>query len=224
MQPCQSLFVAPCSHVWHYKCIRPILQGPTAPSFLCPNCRAVTDLEADIDDIQDFPASDSELEEMQEPALKEKENAENGDSSSQGGDGAQFTPPASNTPLSTNRDTDAGRVANLDGSHDVDSELLSSMTRINISDPPVATVTAASPTGPADASSPSPHAVTAPVSIHAPSRSSNSLSPDRAGVGGPDCPMTPRNDVGPFVLDGSASRASSTRRVGDCPAEAGSNQ
>src|SRR4051794_13024936 len=49
-QPCQSLFVAPCSHVWHYKCIRPILNGPSYPHFLCPNCRAVADLEADVDE------------------------------------------------------------------------------------------------------------------------------------------------------------------------------
>ncbi|KAK9382778.1 SMAD/FHA domain-containing protein, partial [Kockiozyma suomiensis] len=46
--PCQSLFVAPCSHVWHYKCIRPIIVK-SYPQFLCPNCRAVCDLEADVD-------------------------------------------------------------------------------------------------------------------------------------------------------------------------------
>lgn len=52
--PCQSLFVAPCSHVWHYKCIRPILNDHKSwPQFLCPNCRAVTDLEADIEDPED---------------------------------------------------------------------------------------------------------------------------------------------------------------------------
>ena len=50
-KPCQSLFVAPCSHGWHYKCIRPILNDHKSwPQFLCPNCRAVTDLEADIED------------------------------------------------------------------------------------------------------------------------------------------------------------------------------
>ena len=53
-QPCQSLFVAPCSHVWHYKCIRPILNDHrTFSQFLCPNCRAVTDLNGDIDDALD---------------------------------------------------------------------------------------------------------------------------------------------------------------------------
>ncbi|KAK9459667.1 uncharacterized protein V1516DRAFT_680502 [Lipomyces oligophaga] len=46
--PCQALFVAPCSHVWHYKCIRPIIIRDY-PQFLCPNCRAVCDLEADVD-------------------------------------------------------------------------------------------------------------------------------------------------------------------------------
>ncbi len=53
-KPCQSLFVAPCSHVWHYKCIRPILNDHKSwPQFLCPNCRAVADLEADIEDPED---------------------------------------------------------------------------------------------------------------------------------------------------------------------------
>ncbi|KAL8694464.1 MAG: hypothetical protein Q9218_000876 [Villophora microphyllina] len=48
--PCQALFVAPCSHVWHYKCIRQLLNDHrTYPGFLCPNCRAMADLEADVD-------------------------------------------------------------------------------------------------------------------------------------------------------------------------------
>ncbi|CUS09035.1 unnamed protein product [Tuber aestivum] len=47
--PCQSLFVAPCSHVWHYKCIRPLVEKEY-PTFLCPNCRAIADLERDIED------------------------------------------------------------------------------------------------------------------------------------------------------------------------------
>ncbi|CAZ83821.1 unnamed protein product [Tuber melanosporum] len=47
--PCQSLFVAPCSHVWHYKCIRPLVEKEY-PTFLCPNCRAIADLEKDIED------------------------------------------------------------------------------------------------------------------------------------------------------------------------------
>ncbi|KAF9360712.1 hypothetical protein BGX34_007597 [Mortierella sp. NVP85] len=47
----QSLFVAPCSHVYHYKCIRPMLVV-NHPGFLCPLCRTFADLEdaVEIDD------------------------------------------------------------------------------------------------------------------------------------------------------------------------------
>ncbi|KAI0540883.1 SMAD/FHA domain-containing protein [Xylaria digitata] len=48
--PCQSLFVAPCSHTWHYKCIREMLHGPSWPIFMCPNCRATADLDAEVDE------------------------------------------------------------------------------------------------------------------------------------------------------------------------------
>ncbi|EPS44551.1 hypothetical protein H072_1440 [Dactylellina haptotyla CBS 200.50] len=47
--PCQPLFVAPCSHVWHYKCIRPIIET-NYPILPCPNCREIADLEAEIDE------------------------------------------------------------------------------------------------------------------------------------------------------------------------------
>lgn len=43
------MFVAPCSHVWHYKCIRPLVEKEY-PTFLCPNCRAIADLERDIEE------------------------------------------------------------------------------------------------------------------------------------------------------------------------------
>ncbi|CAN6626017.1 hypothetical protein TRVA0_010S02542 [Trichomonascus vanleenenianus] len=48
VSPLQALFIAPCSHAWHYKCIRPLIIKPY-PHFLCPNCRTVCDLEADIE-------------------------------------------------------------------------------------------------------------------------------------------------------------------------------
>ena len=42
----QALFVAPCSHAFHYKCVRPLLlQGPY---FLCPMCRTYADLDASV--------------------------------------------------------------------------------------------------------------------------------------------------------------------------------
>ncbi|KAK5997583.1 E3 ubiquitin-protein ligase DMA2 [Cladobotryum mycophilum] len=51
--PCQSLFVAPCSHTWHFKCVRSLLTSPQYPIFICPNCRAGADLEADVEEPDD---------------------------------------------------------------------------------------------------------------------------------------------------------------------------
>ncbi|KAI5926350.1 SMAD/FHA domain-containing protein [Camillea tinctor] len=65
--PCQSLFVAPCSHTWHYKCIREMLNGPTSPIFICPNCRATADLDAEVDEpSDDWQQFDSGVEDVRE--------------------------------------------------------------------------------------------------------------------------------------------------------------
>ncbi|KAI0067035.1 SMAD/FHA domain-containing protein [Artomyces pyxidatus] len=44
----QSLFIAPCSHAFHYKCIRPLLERDY-PAFSCPLCRTFADLEEDVE-------------------------------------------------------------------------------------------------------------------------------------------------------------------------------
>lgn len=49
LEPCQALFISPCLHSWHYKCIRPIIIK-SYPQFYCPNCRLMCDLETDIED------------------------------------------------------------------------------------------------------------------------------------------------------------------------------
>ncbi|KAG0746277.1 hypothetical protein G6F57_005154 [Rhizopus arrhizus] len=45
--PFQALFVAPCSHVFHFKCLRPIV-FQNYPGFSCPLCRNYFDLEASV--------------------------------------------------------------------------------------------------------------------------------------------------------------------------------
>jgi hypothetical protein len=45
--------VAPCSHVWHYKCIRPLIEKEY-PIFLCPNCRGIADLEREIEETEEL--------------------------------------------------------------------------------------------------------------------------------------------------------------------------
>ncbi|EIE90339.1 hypothetical protein RO3G_15050 [Rhizopus delemar RA 99-880] len=44
--PFQALFVAPCSHTFHYKCLRPLLANH--PGFVCPLCRHYSDLDANV--------------------------------------------------------------------------------------------------------------------------------------------------------------------------------
>ena len=45
----QALFIAPCSHAFHYKCIRPLLETHH-PAFSCPLCRTFANLEEeDVD-------------------------------------------------------------------------------------------------------------------------------------------------------------------------------
>ncbi|KAH3684988.1 hypothetical protein WICPIJ_004020 [Wickerhamomyces pijperi] len=70
LKPCQAMFVSPCSHCWHYKCIRPILIK-SYPQFLCPNCRETCDLEEDFDDEE--LSDDDEEEEVEEPERTDNE-------------------------------------------------------------------------------------------------------------------------------------------------------
>ncbi|ORZ23449.1 hypothetical protein BCR42DRAFT_404789 [Absidia repens] len=46
LAPHQALFVSPCAHTYHYKCIRPLLES--YPGFQCPICRTYSDLDANI--------------------------------------------------------------------------------------------------------------------------------------------------------------------------------
>lgn len=52
MLPFNSLFVAPCCHIWHYKCIRSTVVS-NYPYFECPMCRKTFDLEDASDDDND---------------------------------------------------------------------------------------------------------------------------------------------------------------------------
>lgn len=58
MEPFQALFLAPCSHCFHYKCCTPLLASGFM--FQCPLCRQVANLEADV--AQEFESDDEELE------------------------------------------------------------------------------------------------------------------------------------------------------------------
>ncbi|KAF9891795.1 hypothetical protein FE257_003276 [Aspergillus nanangensis] len=57
LRPYQCLFMAACAHVWHYKCVSRLIHTPDYPMFQCPNCRAYTDLSAEVDDSNDLDDS-----------------------------------------------------------------------------------------------------------------------------------------------------------------------
>ncbi|KAJ3002936.1 hypothetical protein HKX48_002022 [Thoreauomyces humboldtii] len=56
LSPFQSLFLAPCSHCFHYKCVTPLLGSGVM--FLCPMCRQVANLEASIADDEEEEEED----------------------------------------------------------------------------------------------------------------------------------------------------------------------
>ncbi|KAL4782244.1 hypothetical protein BJX76DRAFT_369277 [Aspergillus varians] len=71
LRPYQCLFMAACAHVWHYKCVSRLIHTPDYPMFQCPNCRAYTDLSAEVDDSNDYETENTNQqasESTQEPA------------------------------------------------------------------------------------------------------------------------------------------------------------
>ncbi|KAH9965275.1 hypothetical protein BC827DRAFT_1183518 [Russula dissimulans] len=65
----QALFIAPCSHAFHYKCIRPLLETHH-PAFLCPLCRTFANLEEDVEvDVASIDLEDDAAEETPAPGI-----------------------------------------------------------------------------------------------------------------------------------------------------------
>ncbi|CEP61866.1 uncharacterized protein LALA0_S04e02476g [Lachancea lanzarotensis] len=68
IKPCQAVFISPCSHSWHYQCVRRLVVS-TYPQFVCPNCRSSCDLEASLDsdldsDENDFDVISNDVKDM----------------------------------------------------------------------------------------------------------------------------------------------------------------
>ncbi|KAK4903485.1 hypothetical protein LTR27_000416 [Elasticomyces elasticus] len=213
--PCQALFVAPCSHVWHYKCVRNLVHGSNYPNFLCPNCRFVADLEADVEPVEEdemeFEEEEEEEEADGEVGASREEEVEGQRQGSSDTDELALSSRSERRGVSTS-DED---LAILLG----DVSLLPSSSQHNSS----SDLSAGAPSTPGKLSATS---VTRPVAISPPPGQRSSAS-DLLGAGAfsttptstmqfallaeggmiADGPMTPRNDAGPFVLDGSAGRS-----------------
>ncbi|KAH7140660.1 hypothetical protein EDB81DRAFT_654868 [Dactylonectria macrodidyma] len=180
--PCQSLFVAPCSHTWHFKCVRSLLMSPQYPIFICPNCRAGADLEADVDEL---------AEEWEQLKSEEEAEAE----AESGADAAPAVTTAPAVPVAT------PEALTPEPQHSDAHEVDPMDVTVNIT-----------PESPMRGSL--PHTVSEPLPIrssasgagrHMTLRDSRTPSPPglTPGVEGP---ITPRNNAGPWVFDGSAGR------------------
>ncbi|KAG9242767.1 hypothetical protein BJ878DRAFT_543948 [Calycina marina] len=229
--PCQSLFVAPCSHTWHYKCIRIIINGPHWPHFICPNCRTVADLEADIDEPEPEPEEEWEKLEVDEDTKDQTTMGTVSQTPAQATE--EFPHPseehksAHSSNINSNSDGEVVEISDESDARNTDASEAMGYMNINDGTPsPISSV--------GEIEIPN-NATVQPVNIgrkavpflggissqfeqtptndvrmlrtpspnELPSSLMNALS---HGEG----PMTPRNDAGPFVFDGSGgtSRAS----------------
>jgi len=179
--PCQSLFVAPCSHTWHYKCIRELLMGPSYPIFMCPNCRAATDLDADVEEPEwqqlDGAAEDAH-EESEEPSASPDAVMED----------TNIDIPEIESPAR------AESSGPSDEAGDVTMRFDRQSPPRNLSSPPLPISSASS--------SHLPPTNDAAGRRRTPSPNSASLAVVAEG------PLTPRNDAGPWVFDGNPARVS----------------
>ena len=213
VQPCQSLFVAPCAHVWHFKCIYPLLIGKRYPHFACPNCRAIWNLEAEVDN----PESDGEYEDA-------------GQISSEANQSDSSEPPSAPTEESTARQTllagsapglaDQANDVSMTGNISMDGgneETTNSPAQISGSGLLARRHASVSAAGQLENSAvrgialPDATSATAPVDIPGQGQARISSPVSTADVLSGEGPMTPRNNAGPFVFDGSAGRSASRR-------------
>ena len=217
IQPCQSLFVAPCSHVWHYKCIRPILNDHKSwPQFLCPNCRAVTDLEADVDDIDEDWGDEDGAGSSPEVIASQLSNGAISEHEDLGIDGMEeeLSSRTSRKLVITNDTHLTPSSTNSSEPNSASSASQNLLTRRG--------ARRISPQFPAATEQPDTRSASGPIQYLRPITPTQPLMGDElneASLRTPtttdmllqDGPMTPTNNAGPFVFDGSAGRAAGHR-------------
>jgi pSer/pThr/pTyr-binding forkhead associated (FHA) protein len=213
--PCQCLFVAPCSHTWHYKCIKSLLASPSYPIFICPNCRAAADLEAEVEDPEEWEQLDSdEGDRPQEGALLNARDSSDNQPS--------LAPPRKSR--ESVRSTRQAQVAPQPVEADVgDVTMLLDPQPLIVTQPDGASLAESNQSG---RPSVSPYSTSTPVPIPSSASSQRAVSggamittadgrrdartPSPTGapvvLNGHEGPITPRNDAGPWVFDGSGAR------------------
>lgn len=177
--------MAPCSHTWHFKCVRSLLTSPQYPIFVCPNCRAGADLEADVDD----PAENWEQLDAQESHADDASiNAPNGVHDGLSNDESAVAAQDMTIMPATTPDVNIGPEV----------------------DPMELTVNIPPPAESAETRGNLPHAVSEPLPIRNTASGAGRASDNPSATPpGPNAegPITPRNDAGPWVFDGRAGQS-----------------
>jgi E3 ubiquitin-protein ligase DMA1/2 len=185
--------MAACAHVWHYKCIRRLIHTPEYPMFQCPNCRAWTDLSAEVDDtIELEDQSDGERNSDSAP------NSASGNTNAANNNTTGATAEQQPSNAQTNNETGAD-----------DNELAAIAENLHLAEErSTPTQDTDNPDGTAEGPiSGNSESATIPI----PSGPSSRANQSNARADTPanpetfeDDPMTPRNDSGPLALDGRA--------------------
>ena len=218
--------MAPCSHTWHYKCIRALLASPSYPIFICPNCRAAADLEAEVEDPEEWEQLDSdEGDQPQQGApVQNGEDPNAADAalprrSRESARSLRLQRATSSRslapPVVTNDTTNGDLTVMLDSSPEFVAQVSGSEMQDSVmstSDRPVAPNATSNPVP-----IPSPSAAAMhrggddarnlqDSGTHDQARGARTPSPTGAPVSSHEGPITPRNDAGPWVFDGSGVR------------------
>ncbi|PYH49542.1 FHA domain protein [Aspergillus saccharolyticus JOP 1030-1] len=203
LRPYQCLFMAACAHVWHYKCVSRLIHTPDYPMFQCPNCRAYTDLSAEVDDTNDF-----EEQEESKSAAEDKPDAPELAQSE-----THHPQPEPNAAIPSSRTS--GDERRLEPSLPVEAGLAANIENMRLRDLDASDDNSSHP--PAPTSNPNPGLSSAHSDM--PGWQSLTQSPSSAQTrqaqlraetpvrsdSSDENPLTPLNDSGPLALDGRAA-------------------
>jgi len=181
-------------------------KNSTYPHFQCPNCRAWADLETEVDVVE------QDMDEWVEKAEDLRQSTANADIEMAVSDTNEH-PDENVTDLEANADSVNQPPPEVPATRDVAEETLMN-GHVPSTSGLLARRQASNPTSPAlgslssfEMSDPLAHTTTNVTQV---SRLSGS-PPDRGDVVVGEGPLTPRNNAGPFVFDGSAGRGNDQR-------------
>lgn len=180
--------------------------GGSYPQFTCPNCRAITDLEAEleVDDGDEWMRNREDSAQVAEistaNAIDAAQAMQNGNDTAHAGGAAEGY-------------EDTGDVDLTDTQFDnhADETVMTPQLTPDVvqSGGPTTSHAEASPTANGiEILRPTNSADLAPIGPNPAGGAMRTSTPTSAEIIGGEGPMTPRNNAGPFVLDGSAGRAS----------------